>query len=115
MDPNVGYPKLRRSIVTRAVQNIVSSTPFMKTPNHFINDGLNISPISNVENERREEESRNTPIILTSENNTASHFVPISQSQDKGKILTGNQLVTEEAAYNKKRTDVVKIQATGKS
>lgn len=69
-DVIVDRPKLRRSVVARALQNkalqnFVSSTPLMQTPHHLSSEhSLNISPIDSFE-----------------KNGEDTHFVPIPQSK----------------------------------
>lgn len=132
---NVDCPKLRRSIVARAVQNFVSSTPFVKTPNCFIDDcSLNISPIDSlyeVSDKAQEDNKKNTAVIVISsegehsgnaaKNHNDSHFVPIPcQTRNPDPLLNIQHDTTQKNVYlkdnsqNRKRMDLPRIQHKGK-
>lgn len=108
-DPFDEPPKLRRSIVARAVQDIVSSTPFVKTPNCFIGEcSLNISPINPIseEDERGIENDKNAGVVVISsesnilQSNDEENFKLISELKNKNPSL-----VKDTTTYSNNRKD----------
>lgn len=71
-------PKLRRSVVARALQNFVSSTPLLNSPYHLTSEhSLNMSPINSIETEKGHE-------TLTRKD---THFLSILQTEEPSKII----------------------------
>lgn len=117
MDQNFSFPKMRKSIIGRAIQNIeskmVSSTPCLKTPTCFSDESLlNISPI-NAFREDIEGGTTNTAavIIISSEGENSEQnknkwpvgFLPIQECKEEINKNCIEKPVIQDSSFDKKQ------------
>lgn len=108
MDEKIVVPKLRRSIVTRALANakqkrIVSSTPFMRTPSNFEDESFNLSPIKPLDG------------VENNQNGANIHFKPVQSNNNKSQnCVIEKQVCGMNSGDGRGHVNLIDSQPTGK-